>query len=408
MSIVAVGSYNSFLSGWEFQSNENLELKSKQLFGFKVDKNCIKTVSVSPHYLALGGTDDLIRLYDLTIKREVCTLMDHSGTVNKIVILNEEMISCSDDGNIIFYKLSPKKVDLINKIHVSKDGVIDIALDSTGKICLCIGKKYMKVVDLYRGKVAFETKLTFDPETINWVHNDEFFCISHKNLITVYNRKFEEFKILECDPKQVVRVASSFDNLLMIGTDKGEIITWDFITPEEIKETIEKEEEIINKFNELKENGDSNEKEEEKEEGNDLKEQKSDSDISLNSDDEKVVTANIEEMETIEQTKEKMENEKQEETEKVDEKIKDDNEDNSKEDDIDIEEEEKEQEYPMKQIIQTSEGRIRGVQQIIVGEWVGFAVGYSDGKLLIIDREGNIALEMNTGMRITALGATSF
>ncbi|EDR23444.1 hypothetical protein, conserved [Entamoeba dispar SAW760] len=407
MSIVAVGSYNSFLSGWEFQSNENLELKSQQLFGFKVDKNCIKTVAVSPHYLALGGTDDLIRLYDLTIKREVCTLMDHSGTVNKIVILNEEMISCSDDGNIIFYKLSPKKVDLINKIHVSKDGVVDIALDSTGKICLCIGKKYMKVVDLYRGKVAFETKLTFDPETINWVHNDEFFCISHKNLITVYNRKFEEFKILECNPKQVVRVASSFDNLLMIGTDKGEIITWDFITSEEIKETIEKEKEIINKFNELKE-GDDNEKKEEQEEGIDLKEQKSDSDISLNSDDEKVATANIEEMETIERTKEKMENENQEEKEKVDEKIKDGIEDNSIEDELDIEEDEKEQEYPMKQIIQTGEGRIRGVQQIIVGEWVGFAVGYSDGKLLIIDREGNISLEMNTGMRITALGATSF
>ena len=46
-SVVAIGSYHSFLSGWEFEYTSDYQLKSKQLFGFKAGEKCIKTRSAA-------------------------------------------------------------------------------------------------------------------------------------------------------------------------------------------------------------------------------------------------------------------------------------------------------------------------------------------------------------------------
>lgn len=305
MSVVAIGSYDSFLSGWEFTEEEGA-IKSKQMFGFKVQKNCIKTIAVNNKYLALGGTDDIVRLYDLEKRKEICILMDHNGTINKIVLFGNRMVCASDDGGVSYYKITKTAVELIHKTFVIAGGVIDIAVDGTGKVCLCVGKKSMKVVDLYRDKVAFETKLDYEPEAINWVKDDEYFAISHRNEITIYNRNFEEYKVLQCEDKQLIRVTTSFGTRLIAGTDKGDIISWDFA-----------------------------------------------------------------------------------------------------EDDDDGKEDSKE--HPTKDVIHVADGRIRGLENVIISEdWMGYAVGFSDGKFIIINIDGTVTLEMNTGLRITALGATSY
>ena len=273
----------------------------------------------------------------------------------------------------------------------------DVAIDSTGKICLCLGPKTMYVVDLFRGKVPFKRELDYEPETINWVHGDDYFAISSKNVIHVYNKKFEEYKILECDKNQMLRVVSSFDNVLIAGTEKGEVITWNFTTEEEMKEEIEKEEEEKKQLEEIMKKTKNAKlemkqpKEKKEKETKEMKEKKEEDDeFSISEEDEaEGVDLNVE--------YEKEENEKE-----------NDDISDEEEDDDELEEEEIEFEYPYKQVMKVKDGRIRGVEQMIVGEWVGYSVGFSDGSFVIIDTEGNVQLEMETGMRITAMGTTSW
>ena len=405
MSIVAIGSYHSFLSGWEFEYTEDLQLKSKQLFGFKAGEKCIKTIGISPKYLAIGGTDDLVRLYDITIKREVCTLNQHSGTVTKIVIHENEMICASEDGTLTFYKLTENSVELVNQITVLQKGISDIAIDSTGKICLCIGNKSMRVVDLYRGKVAYRKELDYEAETINWVHNDDYFAISCKNVIHVYNKKFEEFKLLECDKNQMLRVVSSFDNVLIAGTEKGEIITWNFTTEEEMEEEMKREEEQMKK--KMEENDNDSDEEEDDDDSDEESDSDSDDEEDFSISEEKQpesVNLNPKENEQKE-VKEKKEMKEVKEQKEEENDISDDDE---FEEDDEKEMDEIELEYPYKQTLKVKDGRIRGVQQMIVDEWVGYSVGFSDGSFVIIDTEGNVQLEMNTGMRITAMNTISW
>ena len=84
-----------------------------------------------------------------------------------------------------------------------------------------------------------------------------------------------------------------------------------------------------------------------------------------------------------------------------DDDISDDESENDEMEDVELE-------YPYKQIMKVKDGRIRGVQQMIVDEWVGYSVGFSDGTFTIIDTEGNVQMEMNTGMRITAMATISW
>ena len=59
MSVFAIGSYESLLSGWKLEQRGE-KLKAQQLFGFKVERNCIRSVAVSLTHLALGGTGEVI------------------------------------------------------------------------------------------------------------------------------------------------------------------------------------------------------------------------------------------------------------------------------------------------------------------------------------------------------------
>ncbi len=80
---VVAGSYDKILYGLQIQSTDGSEsLEMKPLFIFPAHISCVKAVSASPgggKWLATGGTDETIKIWDLKRRRELGSLQQHSG-----------------------------------------------------------------------------------------------------------------------------------------------------------------------------------------------------------------------------------------------------------------------------------------------------------------------------------------
>lgn len=82
---VIAGSYDKILYGLQVQPGEDSKsLQMKPIFIFPAHISCVKAVAASPRggkWLATGGTDEAIKIWDLKRRRELGTLQQHSGMV---------------------------------------------------------------------------------------------------------------------------------------------------------------------------------------------------------------------------------------------------------------------------------------------------------------------------------------
>ena len=68
-----MGSYEGSLFGWDMLVNEEGALALDMTYGFHCSQGSIRCVSVSPNgkFLVCGGTDEMIRIFDMKTKKSV-------------------------------------------------------------------------------------------------------------------------------------------------------------------------------------------------------------------------------------------------------------------------------------------------------------------------------------------------
>lgn len=100
---VISGSYERLLYGFNLSTNTS---KLSPSFIYPSHISCIKTLAASKKFLASGSTDEHIKLYDLSAKKEIGSLLlQHEGSINHLAFYsNTHLFSCSDDGNICIYR----------------------------------------------------------------------------------------------------------------------------------------------------------------------------------------------------------------------------------------------------------------------------------------------------------------
>jgi protein MAK11 len=105
-----------------------------QLFSFKATEGSIRRMANSDKYLAIGGFDEVIKIFNLKKHVEVGELIDHKGTITCLEFFqNQYLISGSEDGEIFLWRI--KDFTLIYKLKAPKlKSVIDMALHPSGKL----------------------------------------------------------------------------------------------------------------------------------------------------------------------------------------------------------------------------------------------------------------------------------
>eukprot|EP00980_Cylindrotheca_fusiformis_P018821 scaffold6276_cov138-Cylindrotheca_fusiformis.AAC.8 len=214
--VIAAGTYDGVLAGWEFTESEKMELK----FATSVHEGSIRSLSIAsaaanvpngdkkkndnPGSLLSCGYDEALRTHDwnknLTSSGEIRTPSDFGTPVcSSFAPPSGHSTHCIlgfSNGKVCIYKKRDWSVQHVLAGH--EGGVSSLAVHPTGKLALTGGTSdgKLKLWDLTKGRLSFVDKIDpafaqsgrtrYNPvSSLTWSTDGSFFGLSHGSHITV-------------------------------------------------------------------------------------------------------------------------------------------------------------------------------------------------------------------------------
>lgn len=188
-------------------------------FAFRAAEGSIRCMDNSHRYLAVGGYEETIKIFDLKKLIEVGEMVDHKGTITCLKFFqNQYLLSGSDDGEIFIWRV--KDFQLIYRCKLPKPSpVMDMAIHQTGKIALGLYKSnHLVLWDLTKGKSKLKKKVRSDTIGLKWDPNGRHYVILCEKSVAVFSItedkplniiNFEQ-KVVDFDfiPKSVIQAVN--------------------------------------------------------------------------------------------------------------------------------------------------------------------------------------------------------
>ncbi|KAG8788449.1 hypothetical protein FRC15_004424 [Serendipita sp. 397] len=197
--LVVAGCYEKILYGLEIdlQKREKGDEGEERagftpVFVFPAHISCVKAVAASRpsgKWLASGGTDESIKIWDLRRRKELGSLQQHQGSVTHLSFpTRTHLLSASEDGTICVYHTRDWAVLATLRGH--KDRVNDVAVHPSAKVCLSVGKdRTLRMWDLMRGKGSASVKLGKEGEGVRWTSSGTRFAVISASTLDIYSTK---------------------------------------------------------------------------------------------------------------------------------------------------------------------------------------------------------------------------
>lgn len=157
--LFTLGSYERSIYGVEYVvdvSHDSASIEeAKNAYAFVAHTGCIKSIAGCSRFLASGSTDETIRIFDLSKRKDVGTLTSHAGSVTCLAFVAAELlISGSEDGFICMY--STADWEEVRRIKAHKHGISSLSVHPSGKLMLSVGQdNKLRMWDLRSGKLAY-------------------------------------------------------------------------------------------------------------------------------------------------------------------------------------------------------------------------------------------------------------
>ncbi|KAG5887415.1 hypothetical protein JTB14_024614 [Gonioctena quinquepunctata] len=137
---IVAGTYEEFLIGYHFSSDESRLIQS---LASHDHSSSLRSLASSGRYLATGGADDRIIVYDFKFTK------DHS-----------HLVSASTDGVLSIVRVGNWKLEKIwDKAHKGAS-ILDVALHPSGKLALTLGTdSTLRTWNLVKGRQAYAINL---------------------------------------------------------------------------------------------------------------------------------------------------------------------------------------------------------------------------------------------------------
>lgn len=217
MSLIA-GSYERFIWGFKLKSLKNRDSFSlNPLFSFPSHLSAIKCAAVSGSAAVTGGSDDTIKIYDLSTSSEIGSL-HHSSTITSLCFYTptssstpftfpRNLIAAADDGSVIIYDADPF-IHLKTVKGVHKKGVNDLSVHPSGQLALTVGRdECFAMVNLVRGRRSFCCRLGKEASIVRFNESGDKFFMATDNKITVHISEDAKL-IFELDNKKKILCAA--------------------------------------------------------------------------------------------------------------------------------------------------------------------------------------------------------
>ncbi|GAA5982211.1 hypothetical protein JCM11641_006227 [Rhodosporidiobolus odoratus] len=206
--VVAAGSYERLLYGIECtfvpsnNEQEPYQLSVEPIFSFPAHLSSLRTVAASVlsspatgserkvggKYLVSGGTDEIIRVWDLRRKKEMGSLEgDTTGTITCMSFVPQRnmLLAASSDSTIALYRVRDWVLLRGLKGHKGRVNAVDAHPD--GRVALSVGQdRMLRMWDLVAGKSVTAMKLGVEGDAVRWNTNGTKFVVICNNNLTVY------------------------------------------------------------------------------------------------------------------------------------------------------------------------------------------------------------------------------
>ncbi|ODV96095.1 hypothetical protein PACTADRAFT_2395 [Pachysolen tannophilus NRRL Y-2460] len=250
---IIVGSYEHNLLCLSLILNKSLTPIFQPIFHFQAHSLSIRCVDAAKRYLVSGGNDEHIKIYDLQKRKELGTLLSHSGSITTLEFSSEAplkdqsskldnkdnleksgkwLLSGSDDGNIIIWRTKDWEIFGTLKGHTAR--VNDLAIHPSGRVAVSVSDdKTIKLWNLMTAKKASTLKmkgkdtLGQSGQFVEWSKNGNEFVVGLLNKILIYqttNAKI--FKFLKFKSTLMKLLIAVIDNVeyLITAHNNGSII----------------------------------------------------------------------------------------------------------------------------------------------------------------------------------------
>lgn len=206
---ICVGSYEHVLYGVDASllsdKRGKLSVAFNPVYMFEAHTAQIRTCAIGGRYLASGGVDEILKLYDLRRRKDLGSLLSHDGTITSIKFPSQDvnpshMLSADANNRIIIWRVR----DWTPQIQLTtRHGVVnDLSIHPSGKICLSVGSdRNVRLWNLVTGKKAAAFKLGRDePRKVAWNTAGDGYAILYDRFIGIYDmsatlkHKFESDK----------------------------------------------------------------------------------------------------------------------------------------------------------------------------------------------------------------------
>lgn len=217
---VVVGSYEHNLLCVALDIEHDTALP---IFHFTPHTQSIRTLAWSKKTLASGANDEHIRLYDLTRRKELGTLMRHDGAVIFLEFYKSKwLFSAGEDGLICIWR--SKDWEILAELD-HKAPVADIAIHSSGKVMLSVGENRMVLWNLMTARRASVKKLHSHARQVAFVPNKQAeYVIAYAKTVDLYSQAGEVVRTWTL-PSPIHKLIF-YNELMFVSCDNGAIYVY--------------------------------------------------------------------------------------------------------------------------------------------------------------------------------------
>ncbi|EDX01763.1 uncharacterized protein Dyak_GE16055 [Drosophila yakuba] len=233
---IIVGTYEEYLLGYQLiESSDDGDagkLQLKQTFADRSHAGSIKSVAVQGPWVASGGSDDRIFVYDMRTRKQCQILLSHTGTVNTLQFSPDltHLLSGSTDGHMIATRIgSWTRQGDWKKAHAGQ-AVTHISIHPSSKLALSLGgDQVLNTWNLVKGRVAYKTNLKSkttlgsQPDCLSWSTQGEHFTLSGPLNLEIWDIKSAHVMRRIKMPAKPICVTWLDGNECLTGLENGSI-----------------------------------------------------------------------------------------------------------------------------------------------------------------------------------------
>ncbi|ODQ54514.1 WD40 repeat-like protein [Saitoella complicata NRRL Y-17804] len=249
---VIAGSYEHVLYGldamFDSAAGKGSDAHMEPVFIFPAHMAAMKTLAVGGRYLASGGADEIIKLYDLKLRKDLGTLHAHNGSITHLSFPTKQHLLSSDStGTIVVWRTKDWEnmatMKQKSSVQGGKKGITSFAAHPSGKIALSVGEdRRVTLWNLMTARRAAVNKLPLqptklgDPLSVAWSPSGDRYAVMFDRHLVVYGTATQTV----VGGAQCVSKMHCFawldEERVVIGHEDTKIRVWNPIAPPETED----------------------------------------------------------------------------------------------------------------------------------------------------------------------------